>query len=236
MPVDQAKTAPFDAHHERYERWFDKHQAAYVSELLALRTLVPCEGRGLEVGVGTGRFAGPLGIAVGLDPSNAMLARAAERGVEVVQGVAEALPFSDGSFDHVLIVTAICFANSPEKMLEEARRVLRPGGGLVIGFVDRETPLGQAYLEHRSESVFYREATFFSSAEVHALLSAQGFVVRASGQTLFRPLAETTEVEAMRSGTGDGAFVVLASGVDSGASANRIEAEVRAATNGSATL
>jgi hypothetical protein len=36
-----AKTAPFDAHDERYERWFDQHQAAYVSELLALRTLVP---------------------------------------------------------------------------------------------------------------------------------------------------------------------------------------------------
>lgn len=210
VPVGQAKTGPFDTHHERYERWFDTHQAAYVSELLALRALVPREGRGLEVGVGTGRFAGPLGIAVGVDPSNAMLARAAQRGVEVVRGVAEALPFPDGSFDHVLIVTTICFVNSPEKMLAEARRVLRPSGRLVMGFVDRETPLGRAYLEHRSESMFYREATFFSTEEVHALLSAQGFVVRAWGQTLFRPLIEITEVEPMLPGTGKGAFVVLA--------------------------
>ena len=215
MPVDQSKTAPFDAHHERYERWFVEHQTAYVSELLALRTLVPWEGHGLEVGVGTGRFAGPLGIAVGVDPSDAMLTHAAQRGVEVVRGVAEALPFPDGSFDHVLIVTTICFVNSPEKMLVEARRVLRPGGKLVMGFVDRETPLGRTYLEHRSESVFYREATFFSTEEVHALLSAQRFVVRAWGQTQFRPLVETTEVEPVLPGTGKGAFVVLAADRDS---------------------
>ena len=31
------RTAPFETHHERYESWFDKHEAAYVSELLALR-------------------------------------------------------------------------------------------------------------------------------------------------------------------------------------------------------
>jgi len=30
--------APFEAHHERYEAWFVKHEAAYLSELLALRT------------------------------------------------------------------------------------------------------------------------------------------------------------------------------------------------------
>jgi len=144
-----------------------------------------------------------------------MLTRAVERGVEVVRGVAEALPFPDGSFDHVLIVTTICFVNSPEKMLAEVRRVLGPGGRLVMGFVDRETPLGRTYLEHQSESVFYREATFFSTEEVHALLTAQGFVVRAWGQTLFRPLAENTEIEPALPGTGKGAFVVLAAEADS---------------------
>lgn len=77
-----AKVAPFEAHHERYERWFEEHRAAYVSELLALRALVPWEGHGLEIGVGTARFAAPLGVPVGLDPSDAMLARAAARGIE----------------------------------------------------------------------------------------------------------------------------------------------------------
>lgn len=204
------KAAAFEAHHERYERWFEEHAAAYVSELLALRSLVPWQGHGLEIGVGTGRFAGPLGVPVGLDPSDAMLNRAAARGVMTVKGVAEAIPFPDGCFDYALVVTTICFVDSAEKMIAEAHRVLRPGGTLVIGFIDRESGIGQSYLAHQAESVFYREAEFYSTAEVDAILRSGGFVVRAWGQTLFRPLAETTEVEPVRPGTGTGAFVVVA--------------------------
>jgi ubiquinone/menaquinone biosynthesis C-methylase UbiE len=112
-----AKIGPFEAHYERYEQWFETHQAAYASELLALRPLVPLVGQGIEIGVGTGRFAGPLGVSVGLDPSDAMLARAAARGIETVKGTAEALPFPDQAFDYALVVTTICFVDSPEKML-----------------------------------------------------------------------------------------------------------------------
>lgn len=204
-----AKTAPFEAHHERYEQWFETHWAAYVSELLALRMFVPWEGRGLDIGVGTGRFAGPLGVPVGLDPSDAMLTRAAARGIETVKGTAEALPFPDGSFDYALIVTTICFVDSPDEMMAEAHRVLRPGGKLVIGFIDRQSGLGQTYFEHQLESVFYREAVFYSAAEVGELLQAGGLVARAWGQTLFRPLAEIEEIEPVRPGTGEGAFIVV---------------------------
>jgi SAM-dependent methyltransferase len=204
-----AKIGPFEAHHERYERWFEAHPAAYVSELLALRMFVPWVGRGLEIGVGTGRFAGPLGVPVGLDPSGAMLTRAAARGIEAVKGVAEALPFTDGSFDYALIVTTICFVDSPEKMIAEVRRVLRPSGKLVIGFIDRQSGLGQTYFERQSESVFYREAVLYSAAEVGDLLHAGGFLVRGWGQTLFHPLSEITELEAVLPGTGRGAFVVV---------------------------
>ena len=42
----------FDFHYARYEKWFIHHQAAYLSELLAVRTLLPIHGLGLEVGVG----------------------------------------------------------------------------------------------------------------------------------------------------------------------------------------
>jgi SAM-dependent methyltransferase len=204
-----AKIGPFEAHHERYEQWFETHRAAYVSELLALRPFVPLVGRGIEIGVGTGRFAGPLGVSVGLDPSDAMLARAAARGIETVKGTAEALPFPDRTFDRALVVTTICFVDSPEKVLAEAHRVLRPGGKLVIGFVDRASGLGQSYLEHQANSDFYREALFFSAAEVGELLHAGGFVARAWGQTLFRPLGEISEIEPVRPGTGTGAFVVV---------------------------
>jgi SAM-dependent methyltransferase len=207
--IRMVKTRPFDLQPKRYDHWFDEHPAVYVSELLALRTLVPSEGRGLEIGVGTGRFAGPLGVATGLDPSEAMLTRAAARGIETVKGVAEALPFPDGSFDYALVVTTICFVRSPGRMLAEARRVLRPDGKLVMGFINRHSGIGRGYLEHQSKSVFYREAVFYSAAEVGELLGARGFNARTWGQTLFRPLAEIEEIEPMRPGTDDGAFVVV---------------------------
>ncbi|MEA1890248.1 MAG: SAM-dependent methyltransferase, partial [Pseudomonadota bacterium] len=60
------RTAPFEAHHRRYDDWFVRHAAAYRSELLAVRALLPWHGLGLAIGVGTGRFAAPLGVQVGI--------------------------------------------------------------------------------------------------------------------------------------------------------------------------
>lgn len=200
--------SPFDQHTARYEAWFEEHEAAYVSELLALRYFVPLRGNGLEIGVGSGRFAAPLGIGSGLDPSPAMLAHARERGVNVFQGVAERLPFADGCFDHALVMTTLCFVDSPPAMLSEARRVLKPDGVLVIGFIDRESALGRRYEAHRHESTFYRNARFHSAGEVERLLQETGFSIEAWGQTLSRPLGQG-EIEALRPGRGDGAFVVV---------------------------
>lgn len=210
LKTPMQRSAVFETNVERYEAWFARHPAAYASELLALRPFVPLAGRGLEIGVGTGWFAAPLGIKVGLDPSPAMLAAAAARGIETVEGCAERLPFADASFDHALVVTTLCFVDSPPAMLAEARRVLRPGGRLVIGFIDRESALGQHYLAHREESVFYREASFVSAGEVEGWLVEGGFSIDGWGQTLSRPPPETVEIEPLRPGRGRGAFVVVA--------------------------
>lgn len=204
-----ARESAFEAHHRRYEDWFERHEAAYVSELLALRAFVPRQGDGLEIGVGSGRVAGSLGVQVGLDPSSAMLQYAAKRGITVVEGVGEALPFAADRFDHLLLVTTICFLDSPETMVAEARRVLGPGGRLVIGFIDRESPLGQVYASHRQESVFYREARFYSAEEVAAILEGGGLRVDAWGQTLIHSPEQTAEIEPLRAGRGQGAFVVV---------------------------
>ncbi|MEJ2061592.1 MAG: class I SAM-dependent methyltransferase [Gammaproteobacteria bacterium] len=203
------RAAPFEMHHQRYEAWFEKHQAAYISELLALRPFVPWTGRGIEIGVGSGRFAAPLGVQVGVDPSRSMLAYAAERGIEAVEGVAEDLPFPDACFDHALVVTTICFVDSPARMLAEVRRALKPGGRLVIGFIDRESSMGRDYQAHQEENVFYREATFYSADEVAALLREAGFSINAWGQTLAHPLTETRDIEPLRPGYGQCAFVTV---------------------------
>jgi SAM-dependent methyltransferase len=203
------RAAPFDANWQRYEAWFQRHEAAYLSELLALRAFLPGSGLGIEIGVGSGRFAAPLGIRVGIDPSPRMLALAAARGIEVVEGVSEELPFAPASFDFALIVTTICFVDSPARMLAEASRVLNSGASLVIGYVDRHSPIGQDYLAHQTENVFYREATFYSAEEVERLLGQAGFAIKASGQTLSRPLAEIRNIEPLQPGSGRCAFGVV---------------------------
>jgi ubiquinone/menaquinone biosynthesis C-methylase UbiE len=204
-----SRTVPFNTHHRRYEEWFTHHQVAYHSELLAIRTQVPWQGIGLEIGLGTGRFAAPLGVEVGVDPSREMLTYALERGISCVQGIAEALPFKDAIFDYALVVTTICFVDDPKATLTEARRVLKPGAPFVIGFIDRTSTLGQHYFVHQAENVFYREATFYTASEVGKLLTDAGFFNQTWGQVLLKPLNEIQEIEPIRTGRGQGAFVVV---------------------------
>ena len=203
------RTAPFRAYHRRYDDWFVRHAPAYHSELLAVRALLPWRGLGLAIGVGTGRFAAPLGVQVGIDPAGEVLDYAANRGIVAVQAIAENLPFPDHSFDHALSVTTICFVDDAVAMLAEAYRVLKPGGELVIGFIDRNSEIGQHYLAHQAGNVFYREATFYSAAEVEQLLRDTGFTAPVWVQTLSKTLAETDEIEPLRSGYGQGAFVAV---------------------------
>jgi len=80
---------------------------------------------------------------------------------------------------------------------------------LVIGFVDRDSALGQYYLDHKAENVFYRGATFYSASEVETLLREEGFVDQTWGQTLSKPLNEIHEIGPFREGRGDCGFVVV---------------------------
>ena len=67
-----AKTAPFDNHLPEYENWFTDNHFAFLSEVQAIRKVLPANGRGVEIGIGSGIFAMPLGIKEGCDPSAAM--------------------------------------------------------------------------------------------------------------------------------------------------------------------
>jgi hypothetical protein len=57
MPV----VTVFEQHAQNYDEWFDEHESVYQAEIAALREFIPVTGMGIEVGVGTGRFAVPLG-------------------------------------------------------------------------------------------------------------------------------------------------------------------------------
>jgi hypothetical protein len=80
---------------------------------------------------------------------------------------------------------------------------------VVVGFVDRQSPLGRIYLRHQEESVFYRHATFYSTQEVRDLMEEVGLDGLRATQTIFGPLEGVGRKEKIREGTGEGSFVVL---------------------------
>ncbi|HEC56626.1 MAG TPA: class I SAM-dependent methyltransferase [Candidatus Syntrophoarchaeum butanivorans] len=203
------KVEPFEKYTSKYEDWFERNKFAYESEIRAIKMLLPRGKSSLEIGVGSGRFAGPLGIEIGVEPSRKMGKIAQQRGIKVIYAVAENLPFADSQFDSVLMVTTVCFLDNTKAAFREAYRVLKSGGGLVIGFIDKESPVGRLYRVHKNESVFYREATFYSVKEIVSYLKEIGFKDFSFMQTIFNNLSEIKEIEPIKEGYGEGSFVVV---------------------------
>ena len=122
----------FDRYCKKYDAWYDRNRFAYLSELGAIKKVLPKKGKGLEIGVGTGRFASALGITMGIDPSKNMIEIARQRGVIIHRGFGEDLPFWDSSFDYAAIIITLCFTKDPLKVLQEARRVLKKNGKIIM--------------------------------------------------------------------------------------------------------
>ena len=198
----------FDRYYKKYDAWYDRNKFAYLSELEAIKKALPRRGKGLEIGVGTGRFAHALGIATGIDPSKNMIQIARKRGVDVRQGSGEHLPFKNAVFHYAAIIITICFVKNPEKVLKEARRVLKKNGKIIMGIIDKDSFLGEFY--QKKKSVFYQEANFFNIREITDLLKDTGFSKFSYYQTLYKLPAEIKSVQRLRKGFGKGGFVVIA--------------------------
>jgi len=188
-----------------YDGWYDAHPALYQSELAALKPLVP-SGAGLEIGAGTGRFAAPLAVRFGLDPAIHMLQLAKKRGILVVQGLGESLPFRDESFDFVQIVFVIEFVDDLVSFLREAVRTIRRNGALILGFIDRDSPWGQYYARNPSHRRHFHPP---SPEEILGIFDKTGLEFREACQTLFQPPPDLNKKENSKRGFGQGGFVVL---------------------------
>ena len=73
------KTEAFDDSLEEDEKWFVDNDFVFQSELNAIKKTLPENGDAIEVGIGSGIFAAPLGIKEGIDPSEAMREKAKKR-------------------------------------------------------------------------------------------------------------------------------------------------------------
>jgi SAM-dependent methyltransferase len=184
----------FDLHAEDYDNWFDTPEGKVLFEMevdavrLLMKTL---EKPFLEVGVGTGRFAKELGIEFGIDPSGRALEIAERRGIKVKEAKGESLPFKDGSFGAVFLLITLCFVGDPEKVLSEAKRVLKNGGGLIVGIINRESVWGELYMKKKSEGhPIYKHARFYSIDEMIEMVKKAGMVIAGYSSTLCQPLVE----------------------------------------------
>lgn len=199
----------FDRYAGEYDEWFDTNPWVYRSEVQALKRFVPERGKGIEIGVGTGRFSVPFGITVGVEPSQAMARIAQSRGITVYDAKAENLPFEEDAFDFALMVTILCFLEDPLQALKEIRRILRPGGKVIIGMLDKDSPLGREYESGKKHSKFYRYANFYSADHVLEWLKQAGFDHMQTVQTIIARPGDIKDVEPIKEGCGEGLFVVI---------------------------
>lgn len=178
LSVDNSKHNPFSdaAIAAGYESWYenagrraDRLEKDLLTQLLsdfpAARTL-------LDVGSGTGHFTRwfrAQGLqAVGLDLALPMLAEArAYNGLPYVCGDVQRLPFADGAFDLVALITTLEFISCPTRALRESQRVARQG--VMLGVLNRHSLLGwQRKLE---DGPVWEAAQFFTPQELLRLLS-----------------------------------------------------------------
>ena len=205
--MNNGKIESFDKHYAEYDEWFVENQHIYKSELDALKKLIPCKQSGLEVGVGSGRFASLLGIQTGVEPSENMAEIAKRNGIEVLKGTAEKLPIKKSTFDFVLMVTVLCFLDDVVESLSEAHRVLREKGILIVSIIDKNSILGSLYEKEKDNDKFFKNAVFYSTDEVIQLLKKAGFKILKTNQTVFAPSLKSKEK--VKEGYGEGCFVSI---------------------------
>ena len=143
-------------------------------------------GRVLEVAVGTGlnltRYA-PGVTVTGIELSPEMLAIARSRaerhglGVDLHEGDAHDLPFDDASFDTVVCCLALCSIPDPPRALAEMRRVLVPGGRLLLLDHVRSTSRLLFAAQWLAEQVTRRTAGEYFTRRPLPLVEAAGFEV-----------------------------------------------------------
>lgn len=170
------------------------------------RVLAGLSGRVLEIGVGDGanfpHYPGEVAEVIAVEPEPYLRAKARKRAaeltlpIEVVDGVAEQLDFSDGSFDAAVATLVLCSVDDQARALRELYRVLRPGGEL-------------RFYEHvRAESATMRaiqralDATVWplvaggdhTGRDTHAAIEAAGFQITQLDEMRFPDIRLNTPV------------------------------------------
>ncbi len=134
-------TSAFDATASSFERYraLPSNAPDAIRSAIWAATTLPSSARVLDLGAGTGRigkaFVAAGDFYVGVDASLAMLREfsANSKSCFLTQADGRQLPFRDGAFDIVLLMQVLSGVGEWQAVLNETRRVLRPGGSVAVG-------------------------------------------------------------------------------------------------------
>jgi len=105
----------------------------YRRHFLYPRICIRLRGRTVDVGCGIGEFLQFRANTVGVDINSHTVAYCKARGLDARLMDPDVLPFEDASFDSALMDNVLEHIAEPAALLRELRRVLRPGGRVLIG-------------------------------------------------------------------------------------------------------
>ena len=167
------------------DRWLDR----------ARRSSGPL--RILDAGCGTGGLLANLRTEawkVGVEISTEGIRLGRRRGIRLVRGSVSSLPFADGSFDAVVSIDVLCHSGVEERQaVEEAARLLRPGGLLIV-----QVPAFESLRGGHDAAVWTRRR--YRRKEVAGFLSGAGLSLRRSSyrNSLLFPLAAVVRLAGRR--------------------------------------
>lgn len=130
----------------------------------------------LELGCGTGHWTNIFtqkGFSVSaMDISDEMLKYAKQKNINAkfLKANSEDIPFPDNSFSNVSFITMIEFVNDQNKVFKEIYRVLKPGGYLILGCLNKHSEVGK----NKENDDTFRNAKFLSKQELELKLNNFG--------------------------------------------------------------
>jgi len=136
-------------------------------------------GRVLDIGCGSSRILESVPGMIGLDVSIQKLRFMGRKGCIVLEGSVYSLPFPDGTFDEVIFSQVIEHIPPKPQIMSEVRRVMKPGGRLIIGTPDYDRIIW-VILEHfynalKPEAYAHEHIAHYTLGSMRRLLAEHGF-------------------------------------------------------------
>jgi len=162
--------------YQEYQEYFEYLKSRsrigliYRNFWLYPRICAHLQGRVLDVGCGIGDFVRFRQQTTGADINPETVKFCKMQGLDVVRMDVDRLPFSSGEFDGVLIDNVLEHIESPQSLIEEVYRVLKPFGTLLIG-----VPGKKGYEKDADHKVFYDEKKLVDVISAHGFCGEKTF-------------------------------------------------------------